>query len=98
MTQKKITILLQQNFLNPTENKGLYKKQRNKCVSLGQKEIKVYSNNVTKTGVQTNMDFWKLIKLFFANGGFLENMEIMLAEKDKLVAEEKVFVRIFNNH
>ena len=53
--------------------------------SLSQKEIKVYSNNVTKIGVQTNTDFWKFIKSLLTNKGFLENMEIKLAEKDKLV-------------
>ena len=79
------------------ENKGLYKKQRNKCVSLGQKEIKVNSNNATNNGIQTNVDFWKLVKPFLTNRGFFENIEIMLAEMDKLVTEEKVFVRIFND-
>ena len=72
--------------MNPNEeNKGLYKEQRSKCVSLRQKEIKVYSNNATKIGIQTNIDFWKLIKSILTNKGFLENMEIKLAEKDKLV-------------
>ena len=42
---------------NPTEeNKAIYKNQRNKCVSLRRKVIKVYFYNVTKTGVQTNKD------------------------------------------
>ena len=68
---------------NPTEeNKAIYKKQRNKCVSLRRKAIKVYFHNVTKTGVQTNKDFWKLIKPFLTNKGFLENAEIMLTHGD----------------
>ena len=49
---------------------------------------------MTKTGVQTNKDFWKLIKPFLTNKGFLENAEIMLNEKEK----KKELVRIFNNH
>ena len=49
---------------------------------------------MTKTGVQTNKDFWKLIKPFLTNKGFLENAEIMLTEKEK----KKELVRIFNNH
>ena len=44
---------------------------------------------MTKTGVQTNKNFWKLIIPFLTNKGFLENAEIMLTEKDKIVAEEK---------
>ena len=51
-----------------------------------------------KTGVQTYKDFWKLIKPFLTNKGFLENAEIMLAEKDNIVTEEKELVLIFNDH
>ena len=80
------------------ENKAIYKKQRNRCVFLRRKAIKVYFNNVTKTGVQSNKDFGKLIKPFLTNTGFLENAEIMLTEKDKIVTEEKERVRIFNDH
>ena len=72
------------------ENKAIYKKQRNKYVSsLRRKAIKVYFNNVTKTGVQTNKDFWELVKPFLTNKGSLENAEIMLTDKDKIVDEEK---------
>ena len=60
--------------------------------------INVYFNNVTKTGVQTNKDFWKLIKPYLTNKGFLENIEIMLTENNKIVTEEKEPVRIFNYH
>ena len=75
---------------NPTKyNKAIYKKQINKCKSLLRKAIKVYFNNVTKTRVQTNKNFWKLIKSFLTNKVFLENAEIILAEKDKIVTEEK---------
>ena len=63
---------------NPTEeNKAIYKNQRNNYVSLRRKEIKVYFNNVTKAGVQTDADFWKLINPFLTNKGFLENAEIL---------------------
>ena len=57
----------------------------------------MYFNNVTKAGVQTNKDFWKLIKRFHAKG-FLENTEIMFTEKDKIVTEEKELIIIFNDH
>ena len=84
---------------NPTEeNKTTYKKQRNKRVSLRRKAIKVYFNNLTKTGVQTNKDFWKSTKSFLINKGFLENAEIMLAENYKIVTEEIELERIFNGH
>ena len=60
--------------------------------------IKVDSNNAMKTGIQTSIDFLKSIKPFLTNKRFLKNMEITLAEKDKLVTEEKKFVRIFIDH
>ena len=53
---------------------------------------------MTKTGVQTNKDFRKLFTLFLRNKGFLENVEIMLTEKDKIVTGEKELVRIFHDH
>ena len=53
---------------------------------------------MTKTAVQTNTDFWKLVKPFLTNKGFFENVEIMLTEKDKIVTEEKKLVKIFNDH
>ena len=53
---------------------------------------------MTKTGVQVNKIFWKLIKSFLTNKGFLENVEIMLAEKDKIVTGKKELVRIFIDH
>ena len=53
---------------------------------------------MTKTGVQTNKDFRKLFTLFLRNKGFLENTEIILTEKDKIVTGEKELVRIFHDH
>ena len=50
---------------------------------------------MTKTGVQTNKDFRKLFTLFLRNKGFLENVEIMLTEKDKIFTEEKKPVKNF---
>ena len=45
-----------------------------------------------------NKDLWKLIKPFLTNERFLENAEILLAEKDKIVIEEKQLVRVSNDH
>ena len=51
-----------------------------------------------KTGVQTDKNFSKLNEPFLTNKGFLENVEIMLIEKDKIVTEENEVVRIFNSY
>ena len=55
-------------------------------------------NNVTKTVVQTNKDFWKLVGPFLTKEGFLENKEIMLAERGQIVTEERELVRFFMEH
>ena len=52
---------------------------------------------MTKIDVQSNRDFWKLIKPSLTYKGLLKNSKIMLAEKDKIVTEEKELARIFND-
>ena len=68
---------------NPTEkNKAIYKQQRNKCVSLRRKEIKMYFNNVEKTGAQTNKDISKLIKPFLTKD-FLKMRKLCWLKRTK---------------
>ena len=43
------------------QNAALYNKQRNKCVSLRRRCMKDYFTKITKTGIVTNKDFWKII-------------------------------------
>ena len=50
---------------NPTsENELRYKQQRNKCVSLRKKSMKLYLNKSVADGIVTNKSFWKFIKPF----------------------------------
>ena len=51
------------------------KKQRNKCVNLRKKAIKMYFNNITKSGIIENKTFCPTIKLFITNKS---NNNIML--------------------
>ena len=45
---------------------------------------------MTKTGVETNKDFWELIELFLTNKGFLENAEIVCnLSEDPLTIEPR---------
>ena len=56
---------------NPSkENKMVYKKQRNFCVSLRKKCMKNYLKN-TEKGLTTNKSFWKFMKPFLTNKGFI---------------------------
>ena len=82
---------------NPSEvNKKLYKRQRNKCVSIRKKSMKQYFSNITSKGTVTNREFWKTMKPFLTNKGFLDNSDIMLRgdnEMKKLSVTMKTLIR-----
>ena len=84
---------------NPNKaNESLFKKQRNKCVLLRKKCIKNYFSKVTESGINTNKEFWKIIKPFLTNKGFLSGNEITIIENDEVITEEKILAEKFNNH
>ena len=76
----------------------LYKKQRNKYVSLRRRCIKDYFTKITRNGIVTNKNFWKTMKPFLTNKGNLENPEIMLQDKINIVSDESVLVKTFNEN
>ena len=80
------------------ENEALYKKQRNKCVSLRRKSIKKYFNDITNYGIATNKNFWNLIKPFLTNKGHLNHQGIMIFDGKKIITNETELVEVFNNH
>ena len=71
-------------------NESMFKKQQNKCVLLKKECIKNHFSKVTESGVSTSKEFWKIIKPFLTNKGFLSGNEIMLIENDKFITEEKI--------
>ena len=75
---------------NPDEiNRKLYRQPQNKYVSIRRESIKHYFSNITSNGIITNKDFWRVIKLFLANKGCLENSDIMLRDDEKMIIDEK---------
>ena len=76
----------------------MFKKQRSKCVFLRKKCIKNYFSKITENGVNANKEFWKIIKPFLTNKGFLSGNEITIIENDEVVTDEKVLAERFNNH
>ena len=84
---------------NPTiENKLKYKKQRNKCVNLRKKAIKLHFKSVTVSGIIENNKFWETIKPFITNKNGLNNNSIILNKDNKIITQEKELVNIFNDH
>ena len=64
---------------NPDEiNRKLYEQQQNKCAFIRKKSIKNYFSNITSNGIITNIFFWKAIKPFLTNKGYLENSVMTL--------------------
>ena len=83
----------------PTEeNEKLFKKQRNKCVSIRKESIRNYFNKIANENIVTNRNFWKIIKPFLTNKGHLENAEIMLIQDKKIISNENELVKVFNKH
>ena len=83
---------------NPTsENELRYKQQRNKCVSLRKKSMKLYLNKSAADGIVTNKSFWKFIKPFLKNKSCHAQNDIMLIQNDEIITEVTL-VEIFNKH
>ena len=67
------------------ENEKLYKKQRNKFVAIRKKSIRNYFNKIANGNIVTNRNFWKIIKPFLSNEGYLKNVDIMFNHNNKIV-------------
>ena len=84
---------------NPTkENETPYKKQRNKCVSLRRKSITQHFSKITSKGIMTNKQFWKTMKPFLTNKGCFENNGIILQDIEKMITNDRILAKRFNEH
>ena len=45
-----------------------------------------------------NKNFWKVIKPFLTNKGFIDGNEITIVHGDEIISEEKELDKIFNEH
>ena len=80
------------------ENGEIYKKQRNKCVKLRKKSIKLYFSKTTQNKIVTNKNFWEVIKLFLTSKGCIDGNEISIVNGDEIISDEKELVKTFNEH
>ena len=80
------------------ENIMAYKKQINFCVSLRRKCMKNYLKKLTEKGLTSNKSFWKFIKPFLTNKGFIGNNDITLIHKNKIIFYEKQLTKLFNSY
>ena len=80
-----------------TENWEIYKKQRNKCVNLRKKSIKMFFKDKIPQCTSSKL-FWKTIKPFLTNKGFIENNKITLLNGETVIDNDQNISEIFNNH
>ena len=76
----------------------VYKKQRNFYVSLRRKCMKNCLKKLTVKSLTTNKSFWKFIKPFLTNKGFIGNNDITLIHKNKIISDEKQLTKLFNSY
>ena len=76
-----------------------FKKVKNKCTSITTK-VKKDFREVTKNGIVTNKEFWKLLKHFLTSKGkgSFSKEQINIEIDDKLVTDERVHMEIFHQH
>ena len=69
----------------------LYKKQMNFSVSFRRKCMKNYLKKLTEKEffLTTNKRFWKFMKPFLTNKGFIGNNDITLIHKNKIISNKK---------
>ena len=91
---------LKNNFnKNPTEeNKELYKKQRNYCVSLLKKEKKNYYNSLDLTIFEDSKKFWQSVKPLFSNKQNVKNRNIKIVENNTVISDKKDVAEKLNNY
>ena len=82
----------------PTEdNKRLYKRQRNFCVSLLKKEKRNYYNNLDLKIFDDNKTFWQRIKPLFSDKMKAIESDIVLVENEIITSDNKEVAEKFNN-
>ena len=82
----------------PTEdNKRLYKRQRNFCVSLLKKEKRNYYNNLDLKIFDDNKTFWQRIKPLFSDKMKAIESDIILVENEIITSDNKEVAEKFNN-
>ena len=71
---------------------------KNKSNSLCRKAKKQFFKKSCEKGLNTNKEFWNLVKPFLTNKGTFSNDFITIKDKDRFVDDEGKLVELFNNH
>ena len=77
------------------ENKAIYVKQRNHCVSLLRKTKIEYYSNLDQEKICDNKTFWKIVKPILSKK-IKFNERITLTENDEIIKTEKETAKVLN--
>ena len=58
----------------------------------------IFSDSIPKKTLNTNKEFWNLVRPFLTNKGTFSNDFITIKDKDRFVDDEGELVELFNNH
>ena len=64
----------------------------------GKKSIKQYFSDIASKGIVTNKEFQQKMKLFLTNKGCVDNCDIMLRGKSKIITDNKCLAKPFNEY
>ena len=84
----KRTQLRNRYFKKRSQNKRLYTKQRNFCVSLLRKVIKKHYAKLNHKDITDNKQFWRTIKPLLSDKS-KSNEKVTLVENNKIISEDK---------
>ena len=83
---------------NPTEeNRKLYNKQRNFCLSLLRKQKREYYNNLDPKILADNKKFWKRVKPLFSGKQKVLEKNIVILEGQNIISDNKEVAEKLNN-
>ena len=66
-------------------------------MSIRRKIITNYLNKFSDKGLE-NKSFWKFIKPFLTNKGFLTDCDIAIVDGKKIISDDFELAKTFNNH
>ena len=79
------------------ENKRLYNRQKNYCVSLLKRIKRAYFENLDDKQISDSRKFWKIVSPHFSNKGSAKST-FTLIEDDKIISEESKTAQLFNDY
>ena len=77
-------------------DRNAYKKQRNLCVKLRKKAVKQYFVNKCRSGLMSNKNFWKTVKLSISSKTNRNKSDIILTEKNNVIKDRKNVANTLN--